>query len=428
MASTQYIGARYVPLLYTNPNDNSNNWLAGVAYDPLTIVTDLNQSYTSKIPVPASVGRPSENPTYWVLTGSYNAQIEQYREEVENVSDRVNTLETHIAPEDETYLFISDSYGGTYGNDAGETRTIWTMLADKLRMPGRVHFMTFSGCGFVNNTGGGTFLELVTANAASIAANIDVTKLTKVIVVAGRNDYIQPQDTVVNAMRLFNEYIKTTYPTAQTYYGYIANGDNSSSGTKADQIMNSYMAYKRCNEYGGIYLNGVEAAIHVIGGLSNDHIHPSFKGKQYIADAVFQALTTGSYQATFAPSAWNATAKTGYQFVLGLTMNQIVENNILYIFSDQTVCGINMPSRNITAFQTVQIDFASYTDGYIFYPFGNLTIPVTIHVGADEIPGKLLISQNNLQIRFYPSANYNNITNISFVVVDTQALWPIVYC
>lgn len=98
MATTQYIGARYVPLFFTNPDDNSNNWKSGIVYDPLTVVTDLNQSYTSKIPVPASVGRPSENPTYWILTGAYSAQIEQYRQEVEdldgNVTELSNTVQT----------------------------------------------------------------------------------------------------------------------------------------------------------------------------------------------------------------------------------------------------------------------------------------------------------------------------------------------
>ena len=54
MAVHQYIGARYVPIFYT-ASDNSNDWEAGVQYEPLTIVTYLNQSYTSKKQVQASV-------------------------------------------------------------------------------------------------------------------------------------------------------------------------------------------------------------------------------------------------------------------------------------------------------------------------------------------------------------------------------------
>ena len=100
MASTQYIGARYVPIFYTDPDTGSNAWRSGIAYDPLTIVTDLNQSYTSKIPVPATVGRPSENPAYWVITGAYNAQVDQYRSEVDalsaEVDNKIEDLETEV--------------------------------------------------------------------------------------------------------------------------------------------------------------------------------------------------------------------------------------------------------------------------------------------------------------------------------------------
>lgn len=88
MANKQYIGARYVPKFYEG--SNGNNWDSGVSYEPLTIVTWLKDSYTSKIPVPDTIGNPANNPKYWAHTGAYNAQIEQYREEVENIADFVN--------------------------------------------------------------------------------------------------------------------------------------------------------------------------------------------------------------------------------------------------------------------------------------------------------------------------------------------------
>lgn len=92
MSVRQYVGARYVPLFYVNPDDNSNNWKSGIIYEPLTIVTDANQSYTSKREVPASVGRPSENLDYWILTGAYNAQVDQYRREVADLAEDVAAL------------------------------------------------------------------------------------------------------------------------------------------------------------------------------------------------------------------------------------------------------------------------------------------------------------------------------------------------
>ena len=90
MATRQYIGARYVPKFFENPNTHDNEWLSGASYEALTIVTYYNNSYTSKKPVPSTVGNPADNPSYWVVTGNYNAQVEQYREDVETGIAEIN--------------------------------------------------------------------------------------------------------------------------------------------------------------------------------------------------------------------------------------------------------------------------------------------------------------------------------------------------
>ena len=75
MANLQYIGARYVPKLYKNPDDGSAEWKSGVGYEALTIVTYLDDSYTSRMPVPGTIGNPSDNPDYWAKTGNFNAAL-----------------------------------------------------------------------------------------------------------------------------------------------------------------------------------------------------------------------------------------------------------------------------------------------------------------------------------------------------------------
>ena len=82
----QYVGARYVPK-FASPVE----WASGTSYEALTIVTFNNASYTSKVPVPPTVGDPANNPQYWALTGNYNAQVEQYRQETETVSNNLTT-------------------------------------------------------------------------------------------------------------------------------------------------------------------------------------------------------------------------------------------------------------------------------------------------------------------------------------------------
>ena len=87
MSVTQYIGARYVPL-FAEPLQ----WDSTKTYEPLTIVYDGGNSYTSRQFVPA--GKLLTDEAYWALTGNYNAQIEQYRAEVAAYDKRIKVVET----------------------------------------------------------------------------------------------------------------------------------------------------------------------------------------------------------------------------------------------------------------------------------------------------------------------------------------------
>lgn len=91
MAELQYIGARYVPKFFEGAN--GSEWLANTQYEALTIVTRNGNSYTSKIPVPGSVGAPENNPTYWVSTGIYNEQIGRLTNELNELEERVAETE-----------------------------------------------------------------------------------------------------------------------------------------------------------------------------------------------------------------------------------------------------------------------------------------------------------------------------------------------
>lgn len=107
MAVRQYVGARYVPKFF-NGESGSTEWVNGLSYEPLTVVTYLGNSFTSKKPVPPEIGAPNENQDYWANTGNYNAQVEIYREETEKVK---NDLNNYIVKNDETlnnYIIKND--------------------------------------------------------------------------------------------------------------------------------------------------------------------------------------------------------------------------------------------------------------------------------------------------------------------------------
>lgn len=92
MSVREYIGARYVPL-FADPID----WNSTKTYEPLTVVYNQGNSYTSRQYVPAGID--ISNDTYWARTGNYNAQIEQYRSEVATFDNRITTNETNITKE-----------------------------------------------------------------------------------------------------------------------------------------------------------------------------------------------------------------------------------------------------------------------------------------------------------------------------------------
>ena len=101
MAVKQYIGARYVPLIF-------GEWDSATTYEPLSIVTNNGNSYTSKIKVPA--GTPLSDTKYWCLTGNFNAQL-QY------VSNSLISLQNAFKEMAEYPKYIADTMSLQFYDD-----------------------------------------------------------------------------------------------------------------------------------------------------------------------------------------------------------------------------------------------------------------------------------------------------------------------
>ena len=93
----QYIGARYVPK-FADPV----TWNKALSYEAMTIVTYLGNSFTSKKPVPAGI--EIDNSEYWVNTGNYNAQIEEYRQSVIHLENSLSAINATNPPSGYTAL------------------------------------------------------------------------------------------------------------------------------------------------------------------------------------------------------------------------------------------------------------------------------------------------------------------------------------
>lgn len=101
----QYIGARYVPF-FADPIE----WQPNKLYEPLTIVTYNNSSYTSKQTVPAGIS--PDNGEYWVETGNFNAQINDLSTKIdgwdEEIAANTQTANEAKATADAAQQAVSD--------------------------------------------------------------------------------------------------------------------------------------------------------------------------------------------------------------------------------------------------------------------------------------------------------------------------------
>ena len=87
-----YKGARYIPI-FADPAE----WDNTRTYEYMTLVMHEGNTYVSKTNVP--VGIDISNEDYWLLTANYNAQVEQYRQEVQAFDGRITANTDAIAAE-----------------------------------------------------------------------------------------------------------------------------------------------------------------------------------------------------------------------------------------------------------------------------------------------------------------------------------------
>ena len=190
----KYVGARYVPL-FSTPLEWSNTR----TYEPLTIVEHQGNSYTSRQFVP--VGIDISNEDYWALSANYNAQMEQYRQEVQAFDGRITKNADDIAAinvklsEKPIMLVIGDSF---------TQQGTWVQtLANKLGMT--VSNYGISGSAFHNWGTGISFIEQLT----KAKNEVDVNKLGLIVFVGGINDMASTEakaDFLTNVTAFCNYY------------------------------------------------------------------------------------------------------------------------------------------------------------------------------------------------------------------------------
>lgn len=280
MATRQYIGARYVPK-FADPIA----WESGKSYEALTIVTYLNNSYTSKKPVPATVGNPVDNTDYWVVTGNYNGQVEQYRQEVEQNSQEVKQYsqetERYIAEvehlKNPDFVIIGDSYSTL--DYITRDDVWWSKIAKQMMLI--PHCFAVSGSGYVTKAGD-TFIEQL--NRAATDNSFDNSNVKYVLVFGGLNDgnsdISGAIDTLCNAAKMNFTNAAIILIGVNTWVNNLEFNDGTTSATVQRNICNA--AYRN----GVAFIPMFDVLVGESTMIDNNTEHPNKIGHNNMAARV----------------------------------------------------------------------------------------------------------------------------------------------
>lgn len=278
MATRQYVGARYVPKFFENP-DGSNDWAEGVSYEALTIVTYAGNNYTSKIPVPANVGSPNLNTQYWVNTGnsSGGGDINELQKQVNKNSNDIVEIKEAIGPTKKKYLFMADSWGEVRNSS---NKTFLQIIKENLKLSDEECVLSGVGTSSFGNPGGVKFLTTL--------QNMAVKDFTDIYVFAGANDYFGTGNNVITGIKNFIDYVNTNIPGCHVYIGFTSKDIRMNSVAMERHSVEQYM---KCQQYGATFLENSQYIFCKYSEFDQTYFHPVPSAIQYLGDMCTQLVT-----------------------------------------------------------------------------------------------------------------------------------------
>lgn len=262
-AYNTYVGSRYVPVFAATPD---SQWDKTLTYEPLTIVINNGNSYTSKTFVPAGID--IDNPEYWALTGNYNAQVELYRQEVTSVSNKLSSIKI------KNIILIGDSYG----TDT-EFITGWITQFSFLNSHLTIYSSALGGASFAGTVKFSDLLQnLITPD------NIDIDA---VVIVGGANDKGFTENEIRQGFSQCRNIISNKWPNAIIHVMYATRNWNITNINRKNLpvVKNTYMSLGSscCSDVSSVLLMSPD-------NLSNDGVHPTTLGNYWLARAIYSKL------------------------------------------------------------------------------------------------------------------------------------------
>ena len=285
----EYIGARYVPV-FGRMGEESIAWDNSAPYEPLTIVLYQGNSYTSRQHVPAGID--ISNTQYWALTGNFNAQVEQYRSEVQGFAgdiqanaDAIDDIRDELANWIVTTAMIADGAVTSekiangalvvFGDSWATAPNTWiATYAGKMRYSSYKTYAVI-GAAFLNRND-----NLISAQIATAQNDSSVNKknVKEVIVIGGVNDYrTDPSNPTEVAAAVIStlDGISQLYPNAHIRYFL----DCEITGYPFSWYENFCTIYNK----GYDCSNLVNAMAFNNYAYNSDNLHPNGTGENLIA-------------------------------------------------------------------------------------------------------------------------------------------------
>lgn len=311
MAVRQYIGARYVTKIYQNSQDaNSAEWEAGVAYEPLTLVTYNNSSYLSRTQVPATAGNPATAVTYWAITGFYNGQIANLQDQIDAINVTINDINDELInqkdkPQDMHVVLIGDSYG--------DDTTDWAHLIENMDVFRQVDVICGGGWGFTGKEGAqegttGPTLEWLTHFRSFVESKTQeyLDDIDTVFIMGGFNEIYSDKSVILTHMREFFDYahqhVKASYQLMECGWCDDSLSFRTPQGLFSSEDVRTAITtkvipmYAECPKYGCIYVGTMIPYLHnYSGSWDTSHYHPTQDAEVIMANVVINKLLDGEY-------------------------------------------------------------------------------------------------------------------------------------
>ena len=354
----QYIGARYTIKIYENSQDaGSAEWEANVTYEPLVMVTYNNSSYLSKKDVPATIGNPAQNPTYWIVTGAYNGQIAALQAQIDAINNnelpaitsQIQSLSDRIdAISNKKILVIGNSY--VYFGVARKIEALFDAYYEKYE----------SATGFITYADRTkTFVtELDDAIADDDIPKDEITDILFVSAMGDTRAYTENSSTfsanVLTAMESIQNKVTANFPNCKNVMLTLAEtrdiayftGENANKYSALFQVHKIFknLCFTRSINYIG--WSGFNALFNS-DFVQSDHYHPSDAGNDVIGEWIKNAyLGHQEYKALI------ARAPISCNYVSGATIITHVE-----LMPD--ICNIRLGNFSATSGSAVAITASS---------------------------------------------------------------------